>query len=47
VWGSSARALELPSQVDLRASYCLVILQDAYGAAMLEQDPTTKQANLR
>ena len=35
VWSSLARAAELPSQVDLRAAYCIVILQDAYSASVI------------
>jgi hypothetical protein len=35
MWGSLARAAELPTQIDLRAAYCLVILQDDYGATLL------------
>jgi hypothetical protein len=30
VWGSIAQARELPSQVDLRAAYCVAVLKDRH-----------------
>jgi hypothetical protein len=47
VWSSLARAAELPSQVDLRAAYCVAILQDSYSASLVASmgltDPKDKE----